>query len=361
MDNLKKNLHFVVFGSGVLLGIILLFVGITVRGGKEESLTTAKANLAKYNSVKTKGALERATERASSFGGTLEEADSALTKGKAVAFNSDYRTHSSGGAFYSAEANAKLNELRGRFAAIEKPQPMPKLLSDYAFVQSGNSGSGAFWTQLEKDMSSPPAEKILHYQMRLRIMHEFITTCERLLETGAEGQLGVALISMKFDEYAPSGNSPLDSPWMNMPFQVVMESAPSFAVLLSNELANPTKRSLGKTEGGNERMGFPIFLDMLQTEMKERPLLVRFDVSNDEKKAVADKVNEKLGAGEKINVPSDPKALDPNEGEGKKLVEAATEILNETDVIELPVRVGMRLRAGSFNKDWKVVAAPPEE
>ncbi|MCA8918083.1 MAG: hypothetical protein KDB68_01405 [Planctomycetes bacterium] len=361
MDNLKKNLHFVVFGGGVLLGIILLFVGITVRGGKEESLSTAQANLAKYSSVKSKGTLERATKRASGFGGTLEEAENALSKGKSVAFNSDYTTHPSGGAFYSAEANAKLNELKARFAAMEKPQPMPKLLEHYSFVQTGNSGSSAFWTQLEKDMSSPPNEKIRHYQMRLRIMDEFATTCERLLETGAEGALGVALISMKFDEYSPSGNSPLDSPWMNMPFQVVMESAPSFAVLLSNELVNPTKRSLGKTADGKERIGFPIFLDMLQTEMKERPLLVRFDIGNDEKAEVAKKVNEELGAGEKINVPSDPKALDPKEGEGKKLVEEATKILNESDVIELPVRVGMRLRAGSFNKDWKVVAAPPEE
>ncbi|MCA8910992.1 MAG: hypothetical protein KDB82_04770 [Planctomycetes bacterium] len=368
MDNLKKNLHFVVFGAGALIGIILLVAGIVVRGGKEDSLAAAQTGLAKYEKpggVKSSGTLERDTKLAKQFGGTLEAAESALLSGRGVNFVSDFTSHNSGGEFWTNEAGAKLSELRARFANLEKPLKMPELLSEYSFTKSGGSGA-TFWDQLEKEMASPSKEKIRDYQMRLRVLDELATTCERLMESGADGRFGVTLLNVKFEDFAPPENTLAEAPWIVMPVGILMECAPDFAVLLASELANPTERSLGptkkkeETDKPHQRRAFPIFVDMMQAEMKERLPEVRYDVSNEEKADLAKKVNEMVKPEDRINVPDDPKKLDPENGEGKKLVEKAGEILNEKDVIALPARVGIQFKAAAFNKDWKVVAVPAD-
>lgn len=360
MENLKKNLHLVVFGSGVLVGIILLLAGMYIRGGKEDSLVAAQTGLPKPANVATKGTLDRATKRASEFSGTLNEATSALENGRSVNFNSDYNTYSSGSEFFTKEANAKLRELKGRFKDMEQPQPMPKLLENYSYTSSGTAVDT--FDQLEKDMASPPNDKIRDYQRRLRILDELATTCERLLAAKVGTAFGVKLISIKFDEFGPWNANLPDAPWMAMGFQVLMECAPDFAVLLASELTNPTELTMSEDKKGHNRRGFPIFLEMMQSEMKERLPEVRFDIGNPEKAEVAGKVNDMAGKDDpKITVPDDPKQLDPATGEGKKLVDTVDGILNVKDQIALPVRVGFRLRAASFNKNWKVVAVPAEE
>lgn len=350
MDNLKKNLHFVVFGVGILLGVVFLLVGIMIRGGTEEELSTAQINLAKWTVVPTKGTLDQATERSNRFGDSLKDAETKLTSGPGVAFTSGFTTYGSGSEFYTSEARPSLQKLKDRFAAMAKPVPMPSLMEGWALVRSG-SDKEQIWDRLEGEMTSPAPDKIREMQMRLRILQELAATCERLLASGAGETFGVKLLEVNFDSFGVTGGGEADSPWLSMPFTVKLECSPSFAVVLADELVNPTTRTMSG-QGENARRGFPILLDMLQTEMTERPPEIRLDVGNEDKAEVARKLNEK---GKGIIVPPDPTELDPEIGEGKKLVEAATEDLNENDRIVLPVRAGLKLRAAAFNKNWRAV------
>jgi hypothetical protein len=93
---------------------------------------------------------------------------------------------------------------------------------------------------------------------------------------------------------------------------------------------------------------------MLQAEMAARPSEQRWHIDTDMKADVAKTANAR-GAG--IVIPPDPKQLDENEGEGKKLVEAVSEDLNNNDRVTLPVTVGLKLRALAFNTNWKAVKA----
>lgn len=357
MENLKKNLHFVVFGAGVLLGVILLVAGITVRGGTESKLDGAQAKLKANTKVPTRGTLKQATERSNKFEGSLKDAESTLSKGAGVSFASNYKTYNAGRAFYTNEADGELRDLKARYQAMEKPLALPKLLVGWEY--STSSKESDFWSPLEREMASPPTDKIRDYQMALRIMGEVATTCERLLATGADGRFGVKLLNMKFDDaYGPSGSSVPDSPWLVKPFSVRLECSPAFAVALLSELVNPSERTLDATAAGKKRAGFPMFVDLMQIEQMARPMVLRFDVSNDEKAAVAKAVNDTLPDGQKIAVPSDPKKMGPKDnGAGQKMVEEIRKALTETDPVTLPVRVGIKLKAAAFNKDWRVVKA----
>lgn len=361
MDNLKKNLHFVVFGAGVLLGIILLVAGIMVRGGTEDKLAEAQTGLAGKTKVATRGTLEEATARSERFGSSLQDAESKL-RGIGSAFDAGYLSHQTGGEFYSAEARPTLQRLRQRFAALSRPNPMPALLEGWEVSRSGAERvQEQAWEQLEREMTSPSNDKIREMQMRLRILDEVATTCEKLVETGIGDDFGFKLTEIRFEAYGVAAigtyTNESDSPWLAMPFSLKFECSPSFAVALVDELVNPTSRTMSATADKNQRKGFPMLLDMMQTEMTERPPVVRYDISNDDKAAVANKLNEK-GAG--ITLPSDPKELDPAEGEGKKLVEAASKDLNQDDRLALPVRVGLKMRAATFNKNWRAVKKEEE-
>lgn len=356
MDNLKKNLHFVVFGVGVLLGIILLGVGIMWRGGTEEALASAQADLAAKTKVASRGTLDEATARSERFGSSLQEADARL-RNTGGAFESSYDSHQSGGEFYSAEARPALQRLKNRFAAMNRNNPMPALLDGWEVTRTGAERvQDQAWEQLEREMLSPSNDKIREMQMRLRVLEELATTCEKLIETGIGGDFGVKLTEFRFEAYGVAAigayTNETDSPWYAMPVSLKLECSPSFAVALVDELVNPTSRTMTPTADKNQRKGFPILLDMMQTEMVERPPVVRYDINNDDKEAAARKLNDK-GAG--ITLPNDPKKLDPAEGEGKKLVEAADKDLNQEDRVALPVRVGLKLRAATFNKNWRAV------
>ncbi|MCA8915274.1 MAG: hypothetical protein KDB90_07670 [Planctomycetes bacterium] len=356
MDNLKKNLHFVVFGAGVLLGIVFVAVGFMYRSGVEDSLTSAQQTLNPKAPIASQGTLDRAKARSDRFGQSLADAESALKAG-GQSFASGYDKRDTGLEFYSEEANLGLKRLQERFEAMQKQSTMPDLISGWQFAKPG-ADRDTFWSGQQSEMANPPKEKIREMQMRLRILGEIATTCEKLIAAGADGGYGVKLQSVKFDVYGPIGSNEADSPWMGMPFQVFADCLPSFATLLASELVNPTALTMGKaTDGGAERAGFPCLLEMLQAEMTARPAEIRLDISSDMKGDMARKMNEK-GAG--IIIPPEPKDLDPNETEGRKLADAVKQNLNEDDRVVLPMSFALKMRAVAFNSNWKAVKVEEE-
>lgn len=363
MENLKKNLHFVVFGVGVLLGIIFLVVGIMIRGGTVDSIAEEQAKLAGTKTIPTLGTYDLTKKKSERFDGSLKGAETVLTSGLGTKFERDYTTHTDGRAFYSNEAYAKLNTLKSRFEAMDKPVKLPELLQGWRLATS--SAAVDPLAALSNEMTNPPTDKIREMQMRLRVLEEVATTMERLLETGAGAGLGVKLKEVKFPStFGPISTSEADSPWKALPFEIQIECAPSFAILLAEELVNPSQRTLTATtpsEAGKtsyKRVDFPILLDMLQTVMLGRQHEMKLDIKNDDKPGVLAALNSLMGPGEeKLPVPSDPKALDGEKPDGRRVLEEATRVMNEKDRLVLPVQVGLKLKAASFNRNWRAVKA----
>jgi len=361
MDNLKKNIHFVVFGAGVLVGIILLVVGIVIRGGTESGIEDAKAKLATLKSVPTKGDLDVAEKRSKRFGASLEAAGKYLNGAPGTAFATNYKSWNNGRQFYSDEALGKISQLKTRFADLEKPLVLPAIFQGWKFERPGSSTQDSFWISLEKEMLDPSGDKIREQQMRLRFLEELATTLEKLVETGADDGMGVKIIEVKFDAFNPGSEA--DAPWQVLPMQLKLECSPGFAALLSEELVNPSQRTLAATEPPKEgaparqRLGFPIFLDLMQFEMLERPGEQNYIIANDEKGSVLKVVNDALRAANETELPVPPKPedLDLNQADGRKFLEAASDYFNKKDRLVLPVRAGLKLRAATFNTKWRAV------
>jgi hypothetical protein len=257
--------------------------------------------------------------------------------------------------------------LKARFDAMEKPLKLPGLLQGWRFTTSGAAVDPL--AQLANEMTNPPTEKIPEMQMRLRILDEVATTIEKLLESGAGDNLGVKLKEVKFPgPFAPIATSETESPWMAMTFEISLECAPSFAVLLAEELVNPSQRTLTPTtptEAGKAsytRLGFPILPEMVQTVMLGRQAEMKLDIKNDDKPGVLAALNSMMGPGEeKLPTPQDPKSLDPEKDDGRRVVEEASKSLNEKDPLVMPVLAGFRMRAASFNRNWRAVKEEPAE
>ena len=354
MDNLKKNLHFVVLGGGVLLGIILVVVGIMIRGGTEDQLADAQSALQTKTSVPTKGTLEDLEARSSKFVTSVEAAEEAIKNAKG--FESDYPNHTSGDAFYTNEANNKVRTLRERWTRLEGTDKLPSLIKGWTIKRmSGNQNADGFWERLAGEVASPPNERIRDLQRQLRILEEVLITCERLVAAGLDQDMGVRLLSFKADAYQSLVSNATESPWMVMQWDITLECAPGFAVLLFDELTNPSALTLGKSGDIPERRGFPMLPMNLQTEMVERPAELKLDISNDEKAALIQALRD---AGFEVpNVP-DPKDLDPASPAGKQIADAALELLHGDGQILMPVRAGLRMRAAGYNTNWRAINIP---
>lgn len=356
MDNLKKNIHFVVLGGGVLLGIILVVVGIMMRGGTEQELADMQTQLAPHANVYTKGTLDSVDNRSSGFESAVEEAGKAITGAKS--FESEFRQHSSGQAFYTNEANAALRNLRERWSKLEGKDSMPGMASDWTIKrQSGLENADAFWDRLSGEIASPPVERVRDLQRQFRLLEEIVTTCEHLLAAGHGDGMGVKLLNFRAENFQPLTSNQVDSPWNVMQWDLVIECSPGFAALLFEELANPSPLTLAQKENMAKRRGFPNLPMILQTEMVERPAALKIDVSNDQKAGLLEALR---AAGKQVPNVSQPSKLDPASNEGKQVSGAAVELLEGPQQILMPVRAGLRMRAASFNDTWRATATPEE-
>lgn len=357
MDNLSKNLHFVVLGGGILLGIIFVAVGIMVRGGTEQDLEDKQTELQPHVNVYTKGTLDDVEKRAARFDTSVQEAESAITG--ATGFDADYRDHSTGDAFYTNEANATLRTLRERWTKLAGEDKLPSLIAGWTIKRlGGNDGADGFWDKLAGEVASPAPDRIRELQRQLRTLDELVTTCEYLVADGLDQGMGVKLLDFKAETYQGMTTSKLDSPWNVLQWDLDIECAPGFAVILFDELANPTNLTMKPREGMATRRGFPMLPMILQTEMIERPGELKVDFSNDEKAGLLETLRKA-----KVEIPnvSEPRDLDPESQDGKKVIEGAVELLEGNEQIVMPVRAGLRMQAAAYNKDWRATNAQDEE
>lgn len=346
MENLKKNLHYIVFASGIIIGAVLLFVGISIRGGKEEEIGTRVTRLKSQTAVRTDGELRAIDSARNAFDDAVEEVVKELTDGKGQALRRNLGAATDVQRFRT-ETDAFISTYKARFEALAKPVPLPERMRGWVYRRTTTTSTqGDAWDRMRNEVNAnSDAQKISEFRRRQAILHEICVACEALIASRRFGSQGVALRDFNFENPGTSGSNLLESPWETMPFSLRLECSPEFALSLSAELSAPTAMTTGMAQDAAlARRGFPIRLDGLQMMHLPRPLSLRFDISNEMK---AD-----LGI--------DPQ-LDPASEAGRTKQQEIAQKFDADLRPALPMDVGMRMRALMFNPAWRAVAEEPQQ
>lgn len=352
MESLKKNLHFAIFGAGILVGLILVGAAWFMKAGKVAALDEAKAALAKNPeaAIPTKGDLDKARGIRAAYDNSLKGAEDALKTGNGAALKRDLRPFTSAQTFYSSEADRLLTDLERRFAALDKPIQYPPELGDRRLPPRGLTGSTSAETYIQRKRkeinNNQDVARIVHFQVELRILQEICCTCEKLLTAEAFRDTGVRIEDVKFEQRIGEATG-VEQPWEEFSFIIIMECDPAFPVALAEELSNPSKLTEGSAakadrDNGLARRLFPVVVDDVQTAMRERPQWAGFNIP----------LSERANYG----IPEKAKASD----EQVKQIAANKEVeLMKSVNVLLPVDASVRARALNYNSKWK--ALNPEQ
>lgn len=348
MDGLKKNLHFIVLGVGALLGLVLMVAGMMIKSGKQGEIDTAVAALAthtkKGSPLPSKKDTEIAKRKKEAFEGEIKASLDALESGAGLALKAGRKDHRDGPTFFSSEADAAVKDLQKRFEKLDREIKLPAELGDRKLPAPQQPN--VFWDNTLKAMNQiADPKQIPNFQYQIRIMQEVCYICERLQQQAAFRDQGVKLVEFKFEFRGDASISP-ELPWEDFPFSVILECQPGFATALADELANPSKRTIGdpaKAKEGQGRWGFPVEVMELQTEVMERAVVTSLTIYNKDKAA--------------YGIPPEAKADDQVVLQKKKELEE--KLWKELQLV-LPVRCGIKARALAFNKEWRGVKPPAQ-
>lgn len=348
MDGLKKNLHFVVLGVGALLGVVLMVAGMMIKSGKQDEIDAAVAALSKHtaknSALPTKKDTELAKRKKDAFEGELKGSLAALESGAGLALKAGRKDHRDGPTFFSSEGDAAVKDLQKRFEAMDREIKLPPELGDRKLPAPTQPNT--FWENTLKGMNQiADPKQIPNFQVQIRVMQEVCFVCERLLQQAAFRDQGVKLVEFKWEFSGDKSVGP-EQPWEEYPFAVILECQPGFATALADELANPSKRTIGdpaKAKEGQGRWGFPVDVFEMQTEVMERAVVTALTIYNKDKAA--------------YGIPAEAKADDQVVLQKKKELE--DKLWKELQLV-LPVRCGIKAKALAFNKEWRGVKAAAE-
>jgi hypothetical protein len=332
MENVKKNIHFIALGVGVLLGAIFLGVGMMIRGGAEQSLDTHSSQLTGAGTVYSDGDLDRVRQRRTQFDSSFDDAKRMLegTVGQSLISGVDAGLNPT--TFSSDMAPKRLREVRERFEAMEGELNWPDELEGWQLA-TPTGRQETVWGRLDGLMANTTQDNVRAYQLHLRVLEEICTTAERLMQTGLYAS-GFRLVNITFEAMAFPDRDQASAPWEALPFQLDLLAMPDFASALMSELARPTPVT---TEG---RGLFPIELVAAQWETQARPFAGRYDIPP-ERRA-------------EFNVAAD---YDPNTDPARREATRIARQLQDQVQLVLPSRVGMKFQARLFNSNWRALGA----
>lgn len=339
MDNLKKNLHLVVLGGGILLGLILLYVGITIRGGAEEQLEERQASLTAAANPPSQGDLNHASERRDRFDESISTNEASLRGATTLLENFDPTMSV---ANFRGTSPDELRKLRGRFQVMADRQQnarMPELIEGYELEERSGRQADPF-AELESQLSDTTGETLRNNWVRLRIAERLAATCESLIQVGADRGTGVRLVSLNIGDLGSTdGRDANQRPWLTADWKAELDCVPSFALLLMEELSAPSERTVPREGGaGAPPQAFPNFLRSFALQISQRPEEARFDIDREFKR--------------NRNWPED---LDASTQEGRDRINEVRQELNELEIL-IPVRCELKLSAATFNPDWEALA-----
>lgn len=343
-----KNLHFIVFGVCVLLGLILAGVAFMKKSSATEELQTAQ--IAGAASIPTNKDVQDAKKARNRFDDALEDTEKLLMSGKGDRLLQVGQTHSTVDSFYSNEASGAIQTLRERFDALAGEEKLPEELKklNYTLIkpEGPRSRERTYWQKFEEEISGlGDASQIKAYQVRLKIMNEVCVICEQLVASGEYGNLGVRLVGFSFNFADP--NVDATEPWQRYNFTVIVDCEPSFASALVSELTDPSERSAKPVKFDDKEYSrelFPVELVAMDAGQTERPMKVRYTIPLADRKA--------------LGIPEDMTAEDfGSSSEAKKLEEEWM----ASKRLHVPVRYAIQCNALALNKNWQAIKTEEEE
>ncbi len=340
MDNLKKNLHFVVFGAGIALGLILLVVGYFIRSGEEAALAAQIQKLNSKKGVPTQGDVDAASRARNQFDQSIAQAVDRL-KGPGSALLATGTEPAEPSAFYQQRGTDFIKSMRARFGAMEENTSLPERMKGWTLVKTGRQQPN-YWNDLDQEIARVDAGKLEEMRTRLRIIEEICIICELLLRDSRYRGQPVKFNGLNAEPKALSDNNETTSVWWEVPYTINIECMPAFGYALISELVCPTVLTEGETNG-QRRLMFPNQVDTIQSTAVSRPLALRYRITNEMK------------AREEI-----PDGFDPNTPEGRELLERKVQQFEREVRPLLPMQFAIKLRGQSWNPKWGVIT-PPEQ
>ncbi len=338
MDNLKKNLHFVVFGAGIVVGLLLLGLGYVVRGGEEGALEQKLKSLSAKQQVETRGDLSAAEKARAEFDAALSEALTLLEERGAALTRVLPGESSEPTAFLEQRSRPFIDDMRARFGAMDGKLPLPDRMQGWTLQRGGRAPDGDFWSRYFNTLQAATREQLPEIRYQLRIIEEVCATCELLLATENFRGQRVKLNEFKFE---PPVVSDANTPWTEIPYLIDLECTPEFGHALQNELVSPSQLTSGATAADKRRMLFPNRLDSMQFMAIPRPLVMRYSISPEQR------------AREGI-----PETLDTGSEQGRAMQQRKIEEFERDVRPVLPLQFAIKLRAQSWNSNWQVVSPP---
>jgi hypothetical protein len=336
MENVKKQLHFIVLGAGVLVGVILLVVGIMIRGGTEDTLRTQHQRLVGAGTYYSQADVDAVSSSRRAFDGSLDTALTVLTDGVGRSLLTGVDTNMDANDFRSRAAPQAIQDLKRRYGALDRGVEWPEVLEDWEVPRRG-AQQQPLLDRLDESLAQASQDRILQHQLELRILDELCKTAERLMESGMfEG--GMRLVNAEFGTMGFADRRDVTTaPWEGLTFTIEIYCLPDFGAMLISELVRPTPATQGAPEGSQDgRSNFPIDLISAQWETRPRPVVARLDITPEMRAAY------EIGA----DVEAGSAQLDVH----RRRIER--QLQNEVNLV-IPARLKVQMRAKLFNNQWR--------
>jgi hypothetical protein len=339
MDNLKKHLHLVVFGLGIVIGVALLFIGMGVVSGAEESLDVQTRQLTTVGPIYSEADLNAMRTARAGFSESYEVALNRVRGATGRALMNDIDPAMSQSHFQSNFAPSTLRSLQERFAAMERPMDLPGQFQEgWRYPQPAAEWS---WETRSSTMQQAQQAQLVPFQIELRLLDELCTVAELLVQSGRYSG-GIRLLDFTADGSFVSERERDASPWERLPFRFTVYCHPDLGAALVSELTRPTAITGGQTATNRQRHGIPVDLIAAQWHWTDRPNTARIDIRPENRQA--------------YNIP----AAAPNQGpEAQAHIQRIRGQLGSEVSVVQPARLVVRAAAKRFNNEWR--ALPVED
>ncbi|MHC4841217.1 MAG: hypothetical protein ACYTDT_09725 [Planctomycetota bacterium] len=348
---MKGNLHFVVFGACVVIGIVLAFVGANTKSSATADITAASVQLDSSMSIPTKGDLEAASKLRKKYNSGIDGTVKLLrAQGSAL---TGKLSDEPPVAQYRSRAKQQIAALERRARNLELADAKAVQFPDWVSADKiEGSDEEPFKVLSNAALDLQQNEQVRPFQIRLVIVSEFITIAEALLKQPQFAN-GNGLRIEKFDFSEMDGKEVQNAqPFIRFPFRIEFDADPRLSAAIMDEFLNPsdlTAKSVVKIDDADvefERLNFPVNLINYGIRQAARPPAVAIDLPRE--KAL------------ELGLPADM-TTDDERWYGEMVKLGREKELKDKVRFNLPMRCELRLDALKLNTKWKAIYQAEEE
>ncbi|MDC1142614.1 hypothetical protein OAU50_05950 [Planctomycetota bacterium] len=349
---MKGKLHFIVFGLGALVGIVMAFVGVNAKSGATEKITAQANQLPAPSSIPTQGDLEKASKLRKKYDSSIDGSEKLLRQ-QGNNLTSTLTDEPPVNQFLS-RANQIITSLEERATALEVKDVRGVQFPEWVKGDSLNSGEeDPFKALADKARGLTNNDQVRPFQIRLVIIGEFLTIAEALLKQPQyANDNGLRIVRFDFAEMDAKRSVDDEQPFVRYPFSVVFDADPRLSAAIMDEFLNPSELTAKSVVGDdpenqitNTRLNFPVNMINYAMRQAKRPSVVNVDLPRE--KAL------------ELKLPADMTSDDPRWAKAMKDL-ADSDIVKEVR-FNLPMQCEIKLEALKLNTKWKAIAKAEED